>query len=177
MVSKDKLNRLVDRGIISVQGGRPIIPAKSAAITGSALEGFSPVARHPWRYLPEIGAILFDFHHRLKSPGGLYHIIQRFRRQKLAANVSSPACASETGRACELARQFTGLRPGIPINTICLLDSLAMFEYLRRRNIWPTLVFGISQRPFSAHCWVQLDGTVLNDAVGYVRSRTTILTV
>ena len=176
-VTSDRQKALIDRGILSVEDGRPLVPASSPAVCSSALEGFDGLAKRRWALLPEVGAILFAYRQTLKSPGGLDRLLRRFRWQKLAAGTASHTPANELTRVYELVQTFTALRPFIPINTICLLDSLSMFEFLRRRQIWATLVFGISHRPFSAHCWLQVGGTVLNDAAGYVRSRTTILTV
>ena len=39
------------------------------------------------------------------------------------------------------------------------------------------LVFAVMTRPFAAHCWVQLDETVLNDRLDHVRKFTPILVV
>lgn len=59
----------------------------------------------------------------------------------------------------------------------CLVRSLAMFDELRSRNIATRLVFGVRIAPFTAHCWVQRDGMVLNDSVENVKDFTPILVV
>lgn len=52
------------------------------------------------------------------------------------------------------------------VDTICLLDSLALLAFLRRRGHTATLVFAVNLTPFGAHCWVEHDGIILNDTLG-----------
>ena len=59
----------------------------------------------------------------------------------------------------------------------CLFDSLALMRFLSYYVIFPTCVIGVQTGPFGAHCWVQHDAVVFNDAPEYVRRYTPILTV
>lgn len=43
----------------------------------------------------------------------------------------------------------------------CLVRALALHAICRRQGILSSLVFGVRVNPFTAHCWVQLDETVL----------------
>nr|WP_303649482.1 lasso peptide biosynthesis B2 protein [Asticcacaulis machinosus] len=52
------------------------------------------------------------------------------------------------------------------IDTICLLDSLALLAFLRRRGHAAKLIFAVNLTPFGAHCWVEHDGIILNDTLG-----------
>lgn len=65
----------------------------------------------------------------------------------------------------------------VPVDMCCLLDSIAMAKFLRRRKLRTHVVFGVALDPFSAHCWVQADDLVLNDSVGNVNSHTPIRVV
>jgi hypothetical protein len=47
----------------------------------------------------------------------------------------------------------------------CLFDSLVLTRFLYWHNIVPTLVFGVSTKPFAAHAWVQVSDVMLTDAV------------
>lgn len=50
----------------------------------------------------------------------------------------------------------------------CLLDSLALIEFLAMRDLFPMMVIGVSTKPFASHCWVQAGVAVLNDAPAHV---------
>jgi hypothetical protein len=80
-----------------------------------------------------------------------------------------------TGSSEDLAARFLWLRGKLPRRPKCLLDSLAMTEFLHAQNAEATLVFGIHAQPFAAHCWVEHRGVVLNDSADAVQSFTPIL--
>jgi hypothetical protein len=59
----------------------------------------------------------------------------------------------------------------------CLLRSLALMSHLLARGHRPDLVFGVTIRPFAAHCWVQQGHVVLNDRADAVATYTPILVI
>jgi hypothetical protein len=59
----------------------------------------------------------------------------------------------------------------------CLFDALSLSEFLAGYGVFPHWVFGVQSRPFAAHCWLQLDGLVLNDTVDHVKRYTPIMVV
>jgi hypothetical protein len=75
------------------------------------------------------------------------------------------------------AAAFRRLRLWVPINTCCLLDSIALVRFLARRRLYANIVFGVTGDPFSAHCWVQIGELLLNDTIGNVTAYTPIRTV
>ncbi|MEN4904635.1 lasso peptide biosynthesis B2 protein [Luteimonas sp. TWI1437] len=70
--------------------------------------------------------------------------------------------------------QFRRARPYVPIETCCLLDSISLVVFLARHGLWASLVFGVTNRPFAAHCWVQNGDWMLNDTVGNALAHTPI---
>ena len=76
-----------------------------------------------------------------------------------------------------LSASFNQGRRIVPIDTVCLLDSFALLGFLARRDRFPQMVFGVRLNPFTAHCWVQQDEIVLNDAVERATTYTPILVV
>ena len=74
----------------------------------------------------------------------------------------------------DTAAAFRSARPYVPIDTCCLLDSIAMITFLAKRQLHADLVFGVTADPFSAHCWAQYGTTVLNDALGHALTYTPI---
>lgn len=86
-------------------------------------------------------------------------------RGKLPTQPSTPG-RSES-HLLEAAAAFRSARLYVPIDTCCLLDSIAMVRFLAKRELRAALVFGVTAAPFSAHCWAQCGTTVLNDALGH----------
>ncbi len=81
-------------------------------------------------------------------------------------------------QARDLVTAFLWLRPLFySSREACLLDSLVLLELLAHHNLFPTWVFGVKLAPFSAHCWIQEDGIVLNDTPEHAASYTPILGV
>jgi len=66
-------------------------------------------------------------------------------------------------RGLRIARIFHELRPFMPRNRNCLYDSLCFFLFSWIYRSQPTIVFGVTDVPFRAHCWAQLEGVILND--------------
>lgn len=75
------------------------------------------------------------------------------------------------------AAVFRRVRLYVPVGMRCLVDSIAMARFLRRRNFHTDVVFGVAVDPFSAHCWVQAGDLVLNDTLGNVTSHIPIRVV
>lgn len=69
-------------------------------------------------------------------------------------------------RVAEAATAFNSVRPYVPIDTCCLIDSLSMIRFLAGRGMHAHLLMGVACDPFSAHAWVQHGHLVLNDTVG-----------
>jgi hypothetical protein len=69
-------------------------------------------------------------------------------------------------RTVEAATVFNHVRPYVPIETCCLVDSLSMVRFLANFGLAAHLVMGVACDPFSAHAWAQYGHLVLNDTVG-----------
>lgn len=57
----------------------------------------------------------------------------------------------------------------------CLSRAYAVASALFAKNVPIQLVFGVSGRPFQAHCWAQYDDMVLTDRLENIRPYTPIL--
>jgi len=77
-----------------------------------------------------------------------------------------------------LVAAFSTLRPFFfSAKDACLFDALSLSEFLAGYGFFPRWVFGVQSRPFGAHCWLQLNGVVLNDSVDHVKRYTPIMVV
>lgn len=59
----------------------------------------------------------------------------------------------------------------------CLVRSVAQFHMSWARGVPVRLVIGVRCDPFAAHCWVQREGSILNDSAENVRNFTPLLVV
>lgn len=74
----------------------------------------------------------------------------------------------------EAAIAFNHVRPYVPIEMSCLIDSLSMIRFLAKRGLHAHLVMGVACDPFSAHAWVQHGPLVLNETIGTAQAHVPI---
>jgi hypothetical protein len=73
---------------------------------------------------------------------------------------------------------FNKLRPLVfTARDRCLLDSLALINFLAAQRLYPSWIIGVKTSPFRAHSWVQCGDLVLNDQFENVRRFKPILVV
>jgi hypothetical protein len=103
-------------------------------------------------------------------------IVERVRYRKERSQGAAESVAE--ARLHQLVGTFATLRPFFfAAKDACLFDALALSEFLAAYRIFPRWVFAVQSRPFAAHCWLQLDGQVLNDTVDHVKRYTPIMIV
>lgn len=103
--------------------------------------------------------------HRWLTHEPLHRTVSRIERRKLAVKSRTPIQTQSMEFLSGLIAVFNAIRPLFPRDYKCLFDSLALLEFLipiQSRIEW---IFGVAADPFAAHCWLQLDGTVLNDTL------------
>lgn len=74
-----------------------------------------------------------------------------------------------------LMQRFAASRSRFGKTDACLPNSLALLDFLAIHGLYPKLVFGVSMRPFQAHCWVQHEATILGDTLERVSQFTPIM--
>lgn len=77
--------------------------------------------------------------------------------------VRASARAAPTPALVEAVAQFERLRPWLPLQGECLLRSYHLRAFLRVRDLDALWVFGVRTWPFSAHCWLQVGETALDE--------------
>lgn len=138
-----------------------------ATASRSALE--PPAADNP-KYvhlLPEVLLTVCWVQLQLKTRR-LHTILQDSMARRPASSPSRHRNNERRLLAC--ANAFLRTRKLLPVNTCCLLDSISLVKFLARRHLSANIVFGVTNDPFTAHCWVQSGDVVLNDAVGNIRA-------
>ena len=83
----------------------------------------------------------------------------------------------DPSRTEALAAAFLRARALVPVRPSCLQDTLALDGWLAARSATASLVFGVKLDPFAAHCWMQADRVVLNDAVDTIAEFAPVLVV
>jgi len=109
---------------------------------------------------------------RALSRHALKPLLEALKRHRLA--VTAPVPAVDTAG---LAGRFRKARALVPIAPSCLQDSIALGIWLARRSSRPTIVFGVKLDPFAAHCWVQTEAAILNDAPDTVSQFAPVLVI
>lgn len=141
--------------------------------TRSAMEEAVHARRASVSELLDTFAIVCSIQRQLKTHSlkQILGNLSSFREKRTSqASMSRPSEA----HVLEAAAAFRSARLYVPIDTCCLLDSIAMVKFLAKRELHADLVFGVTGDPFSAHCWAQRDTTVLNDALGHALAFTPI---
>jgi hypothetical protein len=104
----------------------------------------------------------------------LEYVVERARVRRERRSTSPRAF--DARRAHDLVARYAALRPFFfSAKDACLLDALALSEFLAAYRLFPRWVFGVQARPFAAHCWLQDDDVVLNDTIEHVKRYTPIM--
>lgn len=111
-----------------------------------------------------------EYHSRSRS---LERIVMQLQRRKAALPTGAPSGVAIE----ETVRAFTALGRWVSPRDRCLPRSIAMAQLLLSRSVPVDLVIGVVPRPFRAHCWVEYQGSVLNDRLENVLTYTPILAV
>lgn len=96
-------------------------------------------------------------------------------RKAVVHEILTPAALEH--RLFHASWQFAHARRYVPIEPICLLDSLSLLRFLSRRRLPATIVFGVIPEPFAAHCWVQAGDIALNETLSDTHAYTPIRVV
>ena len=166
------LEPLIERGILFADPGGAIAPAPSNLPIGAILDEEPGKLR--WR---DFFRVLYDivlYERRLRR-SSLSKLLGKRGSRQFARRRKSPRDDAAVSRSIAFAYRRAGLL--FPTIDRCLPRSLALASTLAQRGIECDLVLGVALGPFSAHCWVQKEGVVLNDSLEHVRNFTPILVV
>jgi hypothetical protein len=104
---------------------------------------------------------------------GFASLLGSFARRKNAIN-HPPA---STHDLAVLATSFLATRLLVAEHDHCLIRSFAVGKRLLAIDARPQIVLGVKLQPFKAHCWTQVDETLVNDRHDIVREFTPILSL
>ncbi|MCL7714975.1 lasso peptide biosynthesis B2 protein [Stenotrophomonas mori] len=173
------LQPLIDGGILSdASDALPLQEApRIAAPSDSAIECITQQKRSAITLLPEVSITTWWMRRQLMNRP-LKAVLETAaeHRRRCVRSVRSPRHRAEEW-LLETVQAFQRARRQVPVPTRCLLDSLTLTRVLACRGQDSRIVFGIAHAPFSAHCWVQVDGLVLNESVGTAMAHTPIKVV
>jgi len=170
------LSLLTEKGILTTHSeGKAASPEPSEPLRGEIfVESFDEQPRvRVGRFISFVAAALRA--RLLLKHRTFESVIARVRRRVINHASHDPSAEHSVQ---ELVATFAFLRPYFfTAKDACLFDALALSEYLATYRVYPRWVFGVQARPFAAHCWLQLNGIVLNDTVDHVRRYTPIMSV
>lgn len=105
--------------------------------------------------------------------------IVREKRWDLAlASIAGWKASVGEGR-CDpaIVAKYEAGRPWFPERRVCFFDSLSLVAFMLSRSIAADWVVGVRGRPFSAHCWIEKDGLILNSPHDACDAHTEIMRV
>lgn len=178
-VASTLLERLSAAQIL-VQASNPEASAATTDIqrpTRSAIEQAATIGNRKlsMTVLFEVMAIVSSTRHQLKTRALQTNLDEAsaYRDRKAGAlDIATPTTLEDN--LLQANWQFARARRYVPIEPICLLDSLALLRFLSRRGLSAHIVFGVTPEPFAAHCWVQAGDIVLNETLTDANAHTPI---
>ena len=176
---EEYLARLVRAGIVepgSRDGAPPPAPPSIRAPSSSLLEeagtkdsGAPPNAGVAWAVACSVAGARMRLALR-----GFAHCMERLRARNVAGRTHALVGARA---ALSLAADFNEARRLLPAAPNCLTDSLALADFLMRRGANAQFVIGVRSNPHGAHCWLQTDEILLNEASDRAAAFTPILVI
>lgn len=148
-------------------------PQRLAPPTRSLIELRAQPKRAEIAAILEVFAIVWRVRRQLRTRP-LKETIEALTRYREGIRLTMASTDPVDARILAAASLFIRSRLYVPIETCCLLDSLALVRYLAGCGMSAKIVFGVTDDPFSAHCWVQAGDMVLNDTVGNALAHTPI---
>ncbi|MCD9098126.1 lasso peptide biosynthesis B2 protein [Luteimonas fraxinea] len=171
------VGQLIQKGVLAEKFGssterRPLAPLPSQSAMEMAEIG---TRTHVVEFL-EVFLLVIHTRIRLRMTT-LESVLDDYVRSEEIAGTPARCSMESTAQLLTTSAAFRRARLFVPVKMRCLVDSIALTRFLRRRRLRTRLVFGVALDPFSAHCWVQARDLVLNDTVGNVRCHTAIRSV
>ncbi|MDH5822709.1 lasso peptide biosynthesis B2 protein [Luteimonas sp. RD2P54] len=137
-------------------------PPMRSALEMASVAGFFSVGA-----LLEVGTIVASTYWRLRTRplrDVLDHLVARHVEDSALKDAAHGEATER--RLLATAAVFNRIRPFVPVETVCLLDSIALLSFLAHRGLHASIVMGVTCDPFEAHCWVQARDLLLNETVG-----------
>lgn len=106
--------------------------------------------------------------------GGLHRTLNKLAHAKLMPGGTSRDASRSLH---DVATAFEWTARIVRSHDQCLPRSIAVARRLAALGLAADLVIGVRLRPFAAHCWVEVDGRLVNDRLDTVRTYTPILSV
>lgn len=166
------LASLVTQGLLIAGEEHPApVPCAHIGPTRSLDEQVRPRSSTTLLDFAEVAFIVITIWLQLKTTPLATVIARRLRRRRIGLEASGASDAEALGH------RFATLRRLVPIGPICLLDSLALADFLARRGCHADVVFAVGVAPFAAHAWAQAGDCALNETVHRTAMLTPILVV
>lgn len=146
--------------------------ATRLGIEAGALQPAQPVSLAipctvPGRSLPRVRAGFLETlavaAHVLRAKHRLAHGSLRANLERRGAALARHAHSAARRAIADKAAAYHAVRHLAPVPRVCLLDSLALIDWLGDALQSVQLVFGVTAYPFGAHCWVQTGEMLLGD--------------
>jgi hypothetical protein len=178
------IQQLIAAGMLTSDrfGGKLAMPTAAEPPRSALIEGYvehrSAIRSSDVRHFLTASLLARVLLRRGTVKQAIAHLQSKARRRSAASSALSDTHDLDFSFARDRVALFKRLRPLLfTARGACLFDSLALCLFLSRYRLFPRWVFGVTTRPFEAHCWVQHREVVFNDTPEHVGSFTPILVV
>lgn len=179
-MSSTELDEIVERRLLTTDAsvGKAVVSTEVDCVTQRLIQSHaqshaeyarSIAPRDVWRFVAACMTAWLKL--RLRNIETIVASVEA-RKQR-----SAHLGALRLDEARRLVAIFSRLRSLFPANYVCLLDSLALVEFLALYDVFPMLVFGVRLDPWAAHCWVQEREFLFNDDVEAVADFVPIMAI
>lgn len=148
---------LTRRELVVPSGGAPLQPCPASIPARSALD--LPVGERSWTRAFSHLVAVNNMRRRLRRES-LAHVVGALVQAKSGGSSRPRTKPSDLAAA---AADFARLSLMTTTLDQCLSRSLAVGFHLARTGFEPVLVFGVRLGSFSAHCWIECEGLLIND--------------
>jgi transglutaminase superfamily protein len=169
---------LVKQGLLTTDAARgrpyaPLSPPRVSNAIGRSSGGDRPRPRQSDMFVFARAYLMATITLRTCSPAVAINAVRRRVEHRSKHEVET-----DLGAIQPMVEAFHALRVFTYTSKLaCLFDSIVLMHYLLSRAVVPTLVIGIAEHPFRAHCWVQHKHFLLNGDVAVTQQYAPILSI
>lgn len=169
----DRITALIEHGLIVERTGGPDQLAPIAwPVAGRSLLEVTPAPRTVRAMIAPAAR------QRLARWGiGFAGFDRMIRRLERAKTRLKPGRDADVSRVAEIAERHRSAAIIASALGQCFPNSYALARELISKGVAVDLVLGVKLRPFEAHCWVELDGAIVNDSTDTIAKFAPILVI
>lgn len=172
------IEKLVDRGFLAAAASRS---ARTVTVEIERNDGACLAGRVPARFVAPAQFALALWHIAVAMRDvrrrALRDIVTDLRDAKARIGIHGARRLDDVASISGIAGAARATDLLFGANRGCLPRSVGAMRAMMAHGFAPTMVIGVVDRPFKAHCWVEIDAFTVTDAPDHVATFRPILTI